>query len=301
MSDTFGTVLKITTFGESHSPLMGVVLTGLESGFTVSEEKIKEELKKRRPGSFGTTARVESDSFEIVSGLFEGKTTGAPLTILIHNSNYNSSDYKSLKEVYRPGHADETWQARFSVRDYRGGGRASGRETVCRVAAGAIAKQILETKGITISSHIESIHGKTNNWEEEIEKAVMANDSVGGIVSCTVKGIEKGIGEPVFDKLDAVISHAVMSIGAVKGIAFGSGFDCANLYGSENNKACHAGGILGGISDGNDIVFNVAVKPTPSIGLGNRHDACIALRIGSVIEAMTALVVLDQYYLRRAH
>ena len=301
MSDTFGTVLRLTTFGESHSQIMGAVLEGLESGFEVSEDRIREELAKRRPGALGTTKRIEPDNFKIVSGLFNGKTTGAPLAILIENNSFNSSDYEELKNVYRPGHADFTWEKRYGIRDYRGGGRASGRETVCRVAAGAIAKQILETKGITVNATIESIYGETENTEKVIEKAIQENDSVGGVIKCTVHGLEAGIGEPVFDKLDAVIAHGVMSIGAVKGIDFGSGFEAAYLKGSQNNKPEFAGGILGGVSDGNDIIFHVAVKPTPSIGLGDRHDVCIALRIGPVVEAMTALTILDQLYLRNAH
>ncbi len=321
MSNTFGSILKITTFGESHGPMLGVVIDGLESGFKLDLSQIQEELDRRKPNTgLYTSARKERDQFEIVSGLFEGKTTGTPLTILIQNEDAKPSDYEKLKDLYRPGHADETYQARYGIRDYRGGGRASGRETASRVAAGAIAKQVLAKRGITISSSLHSIGGipYTNLSEIEaiLQKAKANNDSVGGTIDCVVNGLSIGLGEPVFDKLDACIAHGVMSIGAVKGIEFGSGFDCEHLFGSENNKAKYAGGILGGISDGNPIKFRVAVKPTPSIGkpqfmqtsmgetvqttLEGRHDVCICLRIGPVIEAMTALVVLDQLYLKAA-
>ncbi len=301
MSDTFGNVLKITTFGESHLQYEGVVLSGLESNFPISTDEICQDLSRRRPGKPGTSERCEEDRFEIVSGIFEGKTTGTALAILIENKDIRSDDYEALKDVFRPGHADETYMKKYGIRDYRGGGRASGRETVARVAAGSICKQILKTHGITVSAEILSIGGKTENWEEIIENAGLNDDSVGGKIRCTVKGLEAGIGEPIFDKLDAVISHAVMSIGAVKGIEFGSGFGCEFLSGKENNNPKNAGGILGGISDGNDIVFDVAVKPTPSVGLGKRHDTCIVLRMASVVEAMTAIAVLDMYYIRHGN
>ncbi len=317
MSNTFGSILRITTFGESHGPMIGVVIDGIESDFELNLSTIEKEIEKRRPNTnkFSST-RSEKDEIEIVSGLFEGKTTGTPLTILIKNQDANPGDYEKIKDLYRPGHADETYQARYGIRDYRGGGRASGRETASRVVAGSIAKQILISKGITITSKIHSIGGKTTNFEEVLQQAKANNDSVGGTIECTIKGVPMGIGEPVFDKLDACIAHAVMSIGAIKGIEFGSGFNCENLFGSENNKSQYSGGILGGISDGTDINFRVAVKPTPSIGktqlmktaegktteatVEGRHDTCICLRIGPVIEAMTALVMLDQIYLKNA-
>lgn len=317
MSNTFGSILKITTFGESHGPMLGVVIDGLESGFKLDLLAINKEMKRRSPnGDNFTSTRDEEDQIEIVSGLFEGKTTGTPLTILIKNKDARPSDYEKLKALYRPGHADATYQARYGIRDYRGGGRASGRETVCRVAAGAIAKQILAKKGIILTSKIHSIGGKTTAFEETLQQAKNNNDSVGGTIDCLVTGVPMGIGEPVFDKLDACIAHAVMSIGAVKGIEFGSGFNCENLLGSENNKEQYSGGVLGGISDGTNLHFRVAVKPTPSIGktqlmkttngkmietsIEGRHDTCICLRIGPVIEAMTALVLLDQIYLKNA-
>lgn len=317
MSNTFGSILRITTFGESHGPMIGVVIDGIESDFELNLSTIEKEMERRKPNTnkFSST-RSEKDEIEIVSGLFEGKTTGTPLTILIKNQDANPGDYEKIKDLYRPGHADETYQARYGIRDYRGGGRASGRETASRVVAGAIAKQVLIKKGITITSRIYSIGGKTTNFEEVLQQAKANNDSVGGTIECTIKGVPMGIGEPVFDKLDACIAHAVMSIGAIKGIEFGSGFNCENLFGSENNKSQYSGGILGGISDGTDINFRVAVKPTPSIGktqlmktaegktiestVEGRHDICICLRIGPVIEAMTAIVLLDQIYLKNA-
>lgn len=315
MSNTFGSFFRITTFGESHGPMIGVVIDGVESKFPLDVGRIQKELDRRRPAQNEfESQRKEHDRIEIVSGVFEGRTTGTPVAILIRNTDQHSKDYENLKDVYRPGHADETYEARYGVRDYRGGGRASGRETAARVAAGAVAKQVLESKGIAIESRIISIHGRKENFDEVLEEAKRKGESVGGVLECTVKGMPKGIGEPVFDKLDAYIAHAVMSIGAIKGIEFGSGFSSELLYGSESNLPCNAGGILGGISDGNDIGFRVAVKPTPSIAkpqpmktrdgrmrevvIEGRHDVCICLRIGPVVEAMTAIAVLDQLYAR---
>lgn len=315
MSNTFGSFFRVTTFGESHGPMIGAVIDGIESNLPLDVGRIQKELDRRRPAQNEfESQRKEHDRIEIVSGVFEGRTTGTPVAILIRNTDQHSKDYENLKDVYRPGHADETYEARYGVRDYRGGGRASGRETAARVAAGAVAKQVLESKGIAIESRIISIHGRKENFDEVLEEAKRKGESVGGVLECTVKGMPKGIGEPVFDKLDAYIAHAVMSIGAIKGIEFGSGFSSELLYGSENNLPCNAGGILGGISDGNDIGFRVAVKPSPSIakpqpmktrdggirevGIEGRHDVCICLRIGPVVEAMTAIAVLDQLYAR---
>ncbi len=315
MSNTFGSFFRVTTFGESHGPMIGAVIDGIESNLPLDVGRIQKELDRRRPAQNEfESQRKEHDRIEIVSGVFEGRTTGTPVAILIRNTDQHSKDYENLKDVYRPGHADETYEARYGVRDYRGGGRASGRETAARVAAGAVAKQVLESKGIAIESRIISMHGRKENFDEVLEEAKRKGESVGGVLECTVKGMPKGIGEPVFDKLDAYIAHAVMSIGAIKGIEFGSGFSSELLYGSENNLPCNAGGILGGISDGNDIGFRVAVKPTPSIakpqpmktrdggirevGIEGRHDVCICLRIGPVVEAMTAIAVLDQLYAR---
>ncbi len=315
MSNTFGSFFRVTTFGESHGPMIGAVIDGIESNLPLDVGRIQKELDRRRPAQNEfESQRKEQDRIEIVSGVFEGRTTGTPVAILIRNTDQHSKDYENLKDVYRPGHADETYEARYGVRDYRGGGRASGRETAARVAAGAVAKRVLESKGIAIESRIISIHGRKENFDEVLEEAKRKGESVGGVLECTVKGMPKGIGEPVFDKLDAYIAHAVMSIGAIKGIEFGSGFSSELLYGSESNLPCNAGGILGGISDGNDIGFRVAVKPTPSIAkpqpmktrdggmrevrIEGRHDVCICLRIGPVVEAMTAIAVLDQLYAR---
>lgn len=315
MSNTFGSFFRVTTFGESHGPMIGAVIDGIESNLPLDVGRIQKELDRRRPAQNEfESQRKEQDRIEIVSGVFEGRTTGTPVAILIRNTDQHSKDYENLKDVYRPGHADETYEARYGVRDYRGGGRASGRETAARVAVGAVAKQVLESKGIAIESRIISIHGRKENFDEVLEEAKRKGESVGGVLECTVKGMPKGIGEPVFDKLDAYIAHAVMSIGAIKGIEFGSGFSSELLYGSESNLPCNAGGILGGISDGNDIGFRVAVKPTPSIAkpqpmktrdggmrevrIEGRHDVCICLRIGPVVEAMTAIAVLDQLYAR---
>lgn len=315
MSNTFGSFFRVTTFGESHGPMIGAVIDGIESNLPLDVGRIQKELDRRRPAQNEfESQRKEHDRIEIVSGVFERRTTGTPVAILIRNTDQHSKDYENLKDVYRPGHADETYEARYGVRDYRGGGRASGRETAARVAAGAVAKQVLESKGIAIESRIISIHGRKENFDEVLEEAKRKGESVGGVLECTVKGMPKGIGEPVFDKLDAYIAHAVMSIGAIKGIEFGSGFSSELLYGSESNLPCNAGGILGGISDGNDIGFRVAIKPTPSIAktqpmktrdggmrevvIEGRHDVCICLRIGPVVEAMTAIAVLDQLYAR---
>ncbi len=317
MSNTFGNFFRVTTFGESHGPMMGVVIDGIESNFPLDLDKIQNEVNSRRPSNSSfETSRNEKDKIKVVSGIFNGKTLGTPITVLVENTEQNSNDYEALKDVYRPGHADSTYQERYHIRDYRGGGRASGRETVSRVIAGAIARQILSTYNVKIQSKILSIGGKTEDFEEVLQSAKKDGDSVGGIIECTISGFPKGVGEPVFDKLDACISHAVMSIGAVKGIEFGSGFESAKMMGSQNNESKNAGGILGGISDGNDIYFKVAVKPTPSISkmqkavmkdgsecnlsIEGRHDTCICLRIGPVIEAMTAIVLLDQLYAKNA-
>lgn len=317
MSNTFGNFFRVTTFGESHGPMMGVVIDGIESNFPLDLDKIQNEVNSRRPSNSSfETSRNEKDKIKVVSGIFNGKTLGTPITVLVENTEQNSNDYEALKDVYRPGHADSTYQERYHIRDYRGGGRASGRETVSRVIAGAIARQILSTYNVKIQSKILSIGGKTEDFEEVLQSAKKDGDSVGGVIECTISGFPKGVGEPVFDKLDACISHAVMSIGAVKGIEFGSGFESAKMMGSQNNESKNAGGILGGISDGNDIYFKVAVKPTPSISktqkvvmkdgsecnisIEGRHDTCICLRIGPVIEAMTAIVLLDQLYAKNA-
>jgi len=296
---------------------MGCVIDGCPAGLEVSANEIEAELARRRPSSaFGS--RDETDTPEILSGIFEGKTLGSPIAIIVRNKNQNSGDYDKLKDIYRPGHADFTWQAKYGRRDHRGGGRSSGRETLSRVAAGAVAKKFLSLHGIAISAR--------SLTSPDIEKIRSEGDSAGGIISCCVKGMPAGLGEPVFDKLDARLAEAVISIGACKGIEFGAGFSAADMKGSENNDqpggngngefaSNNSGGILGGISTGQDILFKAAFKPTPSISkkqkaydkngniveieIHGRHDTCIVPRAVVVVEAMTALVLADFLLLSR--
>ncbi len=330
--NTTGNNFRVTTFGESHGPAIGAVIDGVPSGLELSEADLQADLDRRRPGQSNlTTQRAEADRAEILSGIFEGKTTGAPVAVLIRNCDQHSKDYSNLAGLFRPGHADFAWQAKFGVRDYRGGGRSSGRETASRVAAGAIAKKILRALGIEIRAYAIEVAGvaaATRDFAEieknpvrcadpaaarEMEAAILAaaaeGDSVGGIVECEISGVPAGWGEPVFDKLDAELAKAMMGIGAVKGVEFGSGFAAARMRGSENNPPGHSGGISGGISNGENIVFRVAVKPTPSISrpqqtvdkdgnpavceIKGRHDPCIVPRIVPVIEAMAAIVLAD--------
>ena len=318
--NTFGNNFRITTFGESHGPALGVVIDGCPAGMALSEIDIQPLLDRRRPGTSPVNSpRKESDKVEILSGIFEGKTTGMPIALIVRNENPQSKDYEELKEKFRPGHADFTYQVKYGIRDHRGGGRSSGRETLSRVAAGAVAMKFLAERGITITGTIREVHGKTvpAEMEKEILAAKAAGDSVGGIVQVTATGCPIGLGDPVFGKLDALIASAMMGIGAVKGVEIGDGFSAARNFGSENNdqmtadgfSSNHAGGILGGISSGQDIIVRIAVKPTPSIAKiqqtrdihGNvvdisvkgRHDPCIVPRIVPVAEAMLALVLMD--------
>ena len=344
--NTFGICFKVTTFGESHGPALGCVIDGVPAGLPVDAAAIQRELDRRRPGqSEVTTARRESDTAEILSGVFEGVATGTPLAILIRNCDQRSRDYGALAEVFRPGHADYGYFMKYGRRDYRGGGRSSGRETAARVAAGAVARQLLATLGVKITAYALEIAGiRCRSFDrEEIERnplrspdadaareqlaAVRAawnsGDSTGGVVECVAEGLPAGWGEPVFDKLDARLAQAMFSLGAVKGVEFGDGFEAARRLGSENNDAMtaggfltnHAGGVLGGISTGQPLVFRIAVKPTPSISreqntvdqsggsrviaIAGRHDPCIVPRIVPVVEAMTALVLADLALLQR--
>ena len=341
--NTFGTALRITTFGESHGEALGVVIDGLESNFPIDTAHLAKQMARRRPGGNPLgTKRQEPDAVEILSGVFEGKTTGAPLAIMLRNTNQRSKDYHDISRLYRPGHADHTWQQKFGIRDWRGGGRSSGRETSARLAAGAIAMQILEKKGIDITAYTISIGEISTEkrdidqvarnlvgapdaeaavlMEQLIERMREENDSVGGVIECQVTGLPVGLGEPVFDKADALLAHAIMSIGATKGIEFGDGFASSRRRGSENNDQMdtdgflsnHAGGINGGITNGDTLVFRTAVKPTSSIGkpqktididgqertivVEGRHDPCICVRIIPVVEAMTALTLLSLWY-----
>ncbi len=318
--NTFGNNFRITTFGESHGPALGVVIDGCPAGMALTEIDIQPLLDRRRPGTSPINSpRKESDKVEILSGIFEGKTTGMPIALMVRNENPQSKDYEDLREKFRPGHADFTYQEKYGIRDHRGGGRSSGRETLSRVAAGAVAMKCLANRGIIITGTICEVHGKTDPAEMEkvILAAKTAGDSVGGIVQVTATGCPTGLGDPVFGKLDALIAGAMMGIGAVKGVEIGDGFVAAQKFGSDNNDPMtadgflsnHAGGILGGISSGQDIVVRIAVKPTPSIAkiqqtrdihgnvvdisVGGRHDPCIVPRIVPVAEAMLALVLID--------
>lgn len=333
--NTFGTIFRMTTFGESHGPAIGAVVDGMPAGVTIDLNFIQSELDRRKPGSkaAGSTLRKESDTVEILSGVFEGKSTGTPIGLLIRNSDQHSSDYSELKDLFRPGHADWGFHAKYGIRDYRGGGRSSGRETACRVAAGALAKLLLQQIApVQITAYALEIGGircgKIDLTEIEknplrapdccaaekmaayIEECRKDLNSCGGIVECRISGVPAGWGEPVFDKLDALLAHAVFSIGAVKGFSMGYGFDAARTTGAVNNNAPGtAGGIRGGISDGTDILFQAAVKPTPSIGqvqsmpgadgkmhdfaVKGRHDVCIVPRVVPVVEAMAAAVLAD--------
>ncbi len=318
--NTFGRNFRCTTFGESHGLAVGVVVDGCPPGIVLTEADIQPYLDRRRPGKSPLeSGRQETDRVEILSGTFEGETTGAPLALVVRNQDARSEDYDALRDVFRPGHADYTWRAKYGLRDHRGGGRSSGRETLARVAAGAVAMRCLAPRGIAIRGRIVEVHGVTEPeaMEEEIRAARDAGDSVGGIVEVTAAGCPAGLGDPVFGKLDAAIAGAMMGIGAVKGVEIGEGFAAARLFGSEMNDSIgkagflsnHAGGTLGGISTGQDIVVRLAIKPTPSIRrvqrtvdiagvereitIEGRHDPCIAPRIVPVAECMMALVILD--------
>lgn len=343
---SFGNIFRITTWGESHGIALGVVIDGCPAGIPLCEEDIQKYLDRRKPGTNRfTTHRAESDSAKILSGVFEGKTTGTPISIMVQNEDQRSKDYADIASYYRPSHADYTFDEKYGFRDYRGGGRSSGRETIGRVAAGAVAMKILEMLGIKVDAYAQCIGGlaidydrfdieerdqnpfampdkKTaNEMKIKGEYIMMDKDSLGGIIECVVKNMPAGIGEPVFDKLDANLAKAIMSIGATKGFEVGAGFMVAELKGSENNdefymdqdqvkkRTNNAGGILGGISDGSDITFRVAVKPTASISLEQntvnkdkeelqvvikgRHDPMIVPRAVVVVEAMTALTIVD--------
>ncbi|MDD4300541.1 MAG: chorismate synthase [Methanomicrobium sp.] len=318
--NTFGKYFRCTTFGESHGAALGAVVDGCPPGISFSKDDLLPLLARRRPGlSPLSSPRNEADEPVILSGIFEGKTTGMPVAMAVYNTNQKSSDYESIKDLFRPGHADFTYQARYGVRDYCGGGRSSGRETVSRVLAGGLAMKLLSAGEISVSGRILEIHGETNPalFEEKILSAKEAGDSVGGIAEITISGCLPGLGSPVFDKLDSALASAIMSIGAVKGVEIGDGFLSAKKYGSENNDCMgkdgflsnHAGGILGGISNGEDIIVRFAVKPTPSIkkeqrtvsktgeetviSTGGRHDPCIVPRIVVVAECMAAITIAD--------
>ncbi len=342
--NTFGKRFCITTFGESHGKALGCIVDGVPAGLEIDEVFIQSELDRRKPGkSKLETARKEEDRVEILSGIFEGFTTGTPIMMVIFNSNQKSRDYDNIKDLFRPGHADFTYFHKYGIRDYRGGGRSSARETVARVAGGAIAKLMLKTVGIEIESGLCEVDGiKANSYdfeyakssklyaldrdmesqqEEAILSAKRKHDSVGGVVLTIAKGVPKGLGEPIYYKLDAILAEAMMGINACKGVEIGDGVSSSSLKGSENNDGItpngftsnHSGGILGGISNGDNIVVKAHFKPTPSIfqeqdtvntsnqpmkfELKGRHDPCVAIRGSVVCEAMMALVLADMILL----
>jgi chorismate synthase len=320
--NSFGTIFRVSIFGESHGPSVGVSIDGCPAGISLSVADFVNDIERRKGGTKGTTPRKEDDLPIFLSGVFNDKTTGAPLTIIFENNNTRSSDYEKLRSVPRPGHADFVASKKFSgFEDYRGGGHFSGRLTVCLVAAGVVAKKILNyaSKEITCTATIKEVGGESD-IEKGLQKAIDAKDSVGGIVECEVTNLPVGLGEPFFNSVESVLSHAVFSIPAIKGIEFGAGFAAAKMFGIEHNDALenaegktktnHAGGIVGGITNGNDFIFRVVVKPTSStpkeqqtfnketqtiepFSVKGRHDLCIALRVPVVLESVTAIVVAD--------
>lgn len=358
-----GTILRVTTWGESHGKGIGVVVDGCPAGLPLEEGDIQSYLNRRRPGqSRFTTARQEGDQVEILSGVFEGRTTGTPIALEVRNTDQRSHDYSNIMDIYRPGHGDYTFDQKYGFRDYRGGGRSSGRETIARVAAGAIACKLLESLGITVRAYTREVGGigisrerfdleeMWNNRlympdaqaaaqaEARLEELMAGKDSCGGVVECIIRGMPAGAGEPVFEKLDANLAKAMLSIGAVKGFEIGDGFAASRARGSENNdpfcishqaadgspylsgriekQTNHSGGTLGGISDGSDIVMRAAFKPTPSIArpqhtvnqkgeetvveIKGRHDPIIVPRAVVVVEAMAALTAADMLLLSMA-
>lgn len=298
--NTFGRNFRFTDFGESHGAAIGGVIDGCPSGLHIDFEMIEHDLDRRagrvdNPFSEFSSARskAEKDEIEWLSGLLNGVTLGSPIAFIIRNTDVRSQDYDALRDVYRTGHADLTYQLKYGIRDYRGGGRASARETAARVVAGAIAKQILAKKGITIKATVVQIGSVTdpNKIATLLKEVQSARDSIGGIISCVIQGLPVGIGEPIFDKLQARLAYATMSINACKGFDYGSGFEGVNKRGSEINQT--SGGALGGISDGTDFSFRCVIKPTPSIGIQGRHDTSIALRTPVIVEAMTAMTLVE--------
>lgn len=346
--NTFGTLLRLSTFGESHGEALGGILDGCPAGLAIDMPFIEGELARRRPGQSSiVTQRKEGDNVEFLSGIFEGKTTGTPIGFMIRNNDQKSKDYDHNKDVYRPSHADYTYDQKYGLRDHRGGGRASARETVARVVAGAIAKLLLKHYGISVTAYSSQVGdikllkhyndldlSKTESnavrcpdpliaeaMINKIEQVRKDGDTIGGVISCVVKGVPAGLGEPVFDKLHADLGKAMLSINAVKGFEYGSGFEGVKMKGSQHNdlfqnekgkvrtKTNHSGGIQGGISNGEDIYFNVAFKPVATImqkqdtvnskgenteisGKG-RHDPCVLPRAVPIVEAMAALVLAD--------
>lgn len=316
--NSFGTLFKVSIFGESHGECVGVTIDGCPAGLPLSIDDFDTDIERRKGGTKGTTPRKEDDIPLIKTGLFNGKTTGAPLTILFENKNTRSTDYDKQRAIPRPGHADFVANKKFGgFEDYRGSGHFSGRLTVCLVAAGVVAKKILAS--IKINATLLQIGGETD-VEKGLQKAIDAKDTVGGIIECTVDGLPIGLGEPFFNSVESLLAHAVFTIPAVKGVEFGAGFTSATMFGSQHNDALmddtgktktnNAGGIVGGLTNGNQLIFRIAVKPTSStpkeqqslnwetntvenFSVKGRHDLCIALRVPVVLEAVTAFVVVD--------
>ena len=329
--NTIGKILTLTTFGESHGPAMGGVLDGMPAGVKIDMETLQRFVNRRRTGQTTvSSSRDEKDRVEVLSGIWQGETLGTPIGFVVRNTDARSDDYKDLARVYRPNHADFTWQAKYGIRDPRGGGRASARETVARVVAGGIAIQALSTIGITIDAQIVGPRLGVADLEQAIDDAAHEGDTLGGIVSCTVKGVPAGLGEPVFGKLHAQLAAAMMSIPSVHGFEYGDGFELATKRGSEvmdvfekrpdgsiGTVTNHSGGIQGGISNGEDITMRIAFKPVPTlmrpIGTidhdGNtvtlqprgRHDVWVVPRALPIVEAMAALVILDAYLLKKTN
>lgn len=356
MGNSFGRIFRISTFGESHGLGLGVVIEGCPAGLPIDEEFIRNEMQRRKPGqSKITTQRKEEDEFQILSGVFEGKSTGTPMGLVIMNTDQKSKDYSHISDKFRPSHADYTYFEKYGIRDYRGGGRSSARETAARVAGGAIAKMLLHHYGISVQAYVSQVGdmkleksyqeldlAKTEEnivrcpdplmaerMIEYIDEVRKSRDTVGGIVSCVAKGVPPGLGEPVFDRLHAELGKAMLSINAVKGFEYGSGFEGVKMRGSDHNDAYyqdgdrvrtrtnHSGGIQGGISNGEDIYFNVAFKPVATImqdqesvneagesvtvsGKG-RHDPCVVPRAVPIVEAMAALVLADYLLISRTN
>lgn len=357
MLSTFGHLFRVTTFGESHGGGVGVVVDGCPAGVELDLEALQAELTRRRPGqSILTTPRQEADQAQVLSGMFEGKTLGTPISILVHNKDAKPSSYEKFKDVYRPSHADYTYQAKYGIRNWMGGGRASARETIGRVAAGSIAQQVMRACfPLEVVAWVESVHNvaaaevdiasvskeqvdsnavrcpnqeRAEEMFEAIDRARRDQDSVGGVVACVARGVPPGLGEPVFSKLEAELAKAMLSLPAVKGFEIGSGFAGASLRGSEHNDPFrmesgrvttttnHSGGVQGGISNGENLFFRVAFKPTATIGkeqktvnergedtelaARGRHDPCVLPRAVPIVEAMTNLVLVDAFLMQRA-
>ena len=334
MFNSFGNILRLTSFGESHGKGIGGVIDGFPAGIRIDMDFVQAELNRRRPGqSLITTARKEGDKVEFLSGIFEGKSTGCPIGFIVWNENQHSSDYDNMKEVYRPSHADYTYKVKYGIRDYRGGGRSSARETISRVVAGALAKQALRQLGVRITAYTSQVGPirldpvKAKEMEELIFKIKGEGDTIGGVVTCVIKGCPIGLGQPVFGKLHASLASAMLSINAAKAFEYGDGFKGLKQKGSEQNdvffnncgrietKTNHSGGIQGGISNGQDIFFRVAFKPVATVlmeqhtvnidGIDTtlkargRHDPCVLPRAVPIVEAMAAMTILDFYLIDR--